>query len=93
MLEKYILIIGEDVTIDVIDAQDAVDVLLTEYLSFDVSMHEILAGVSIYGFTAEEVVNIYAECMKITDGDTIVHLRDDLEALNFFEDKEILGLK
>lgn len=92
-MDKYILIINENVTIDVIDTQDAVDVLLTEYLSFDISMHEILAGVSIYGFTAEEVVNIYAECMKISDGDTIVHLRDDLEALNFFEDKEILGLK
>ena len=91
-MDKYILIIDEDVTIDVINAEDAVDVLLAEYQSFDVSMHEILAGVSIYGFTAEEVVNIYAECMKIADGDTIVHLRDDLDALNFFKDKEILGI-
>ena len=93
MLDKYILIIGEDVTIDVIDAQDCVDEILAEYQRYDASMYDVLASIAIHGFSAEEVINIYAECMKISDGDTIVHLRDDLEALNFFKDKEILGLK
>ena len=90
--DRYILIMNEGVTYDVTDAQDCVNAIIEEYHRFDVSMYDILASIAIYGFSAEEVINIYAECMKISDGDTIVHLRDDLDALNFFEDKEILGL-
>ena len=89
---KYILIMNEGVTYDVVDAQDCVDAIIEEYQRFDVSMYDILASIAIYGFSAEDVINIYAECMRISDGDTIVHLRDDLDALNFFEDKDILGL-
>ena len=91
-MDKYILIINEGVTYDVTDAQDCVDAIIEEYQRFDVSMYDILASIAIYGFSAEEVINIYAECMRISDGDTIVHLRDDLDALSFFKDKEILGL-
>ena len=92
MSDKYILIMNEGVTYDVTDIQDCVEAIVEEYLRFDVSMYDILATTAIYGFSAEDVINIYAECMRISDGDTIVHLRDDLEALNFFKDKEILGL-
>ena len=92
-MNKYILIMNEGVTYDVVDAQDCVDAIIEEYQRFDVSMCDILASTAIYGFSAEDVINIYAECMRISDGDTIVHLRDeDIDALNFFEDKEILGL-
>lgn len=90
--DRFILIMNEGVTYDVTDAQDCVDAIIEEYQRFDASMYDILASIAIYGFSAEEVINIYAECMKISDGDTIVHLRDDLDALNFFKDKEILGL-
>ena len=92
--EKYILIMNEGVTYDVTDIQDCVDAIIEEYQRFDVSMYDILASIAIYGFSAEDVINIYAECMRISDGDTIVHLRteEDIDALNFFKDKEILGL-
>ena len=92
--EKYILIMNEGVTYDVTDVQDCVDAIIEEYQRFDVSMYDILASIAIYGFSAEDVINIYAECMRISDGDAIVHLRDeeDLDALNFFKAKEILGI-
>ena len=90
--EKYILIMSEGVTYDVINKQDCVDAIVEEYQRFDASMYDVLASIAIYGFSAEDVINIYAECMRISDGDTIVHLRDDLDALNFFKDREILGL-
>ncbi len=91
-MDKYILIMSEGISYDVKDAQDCVDAIIDEYQAYDVCMYDLLAGIAIYGFSAEEVINIYAECMRISDGDTIVHLRDDLDALNFFKDKEILGL-
>lgn len=92
--EKYILIMSEGVTYDVIDKQDCVDAIVEEYQRFDASMYDVLASIAIYGFSAEDVINIYAECMRISDGDAIVHLRDedDIDAIDFFKDKQILGL-
>lgn len=92
--DRYILIMNEGVTYDVTDAQDCVDAIIEEYQRFDASMYDILASIAIYGFSAEDVINIYAECMRLSDGDAIVHLRDedDIDAINFFKDKQILGL-
>ena len=91
-IEKYIYLINENIAYNVEDPHDCVNAIVDEYQTYDVSMYDLLASIAIYGFSVEEVINIYAECMKISDGDTIVHLRDDLDALNFFHDKEILGL-
>ena len=92
--DRYILIMNEGIKYYVTDAQDCVDAIIEEYQSFDASMYDILASIAIYGFSAEDVINIYAECMRISDGDAIVHLRDedDIDATNFFKDKQILGL-
>lgn len=92
--DRYILIMSEGITYDVEDAQDCVDAIIDEYQMFDVSMYDLLASIAIYGFSAEDVINIYAECMRLSDGDAIVHLRDedDIDATDFFKDKQILGL-
>lgn len=92
--DRYILIMDEGIKYYVKDTQDCVDAIIEEYHSFDASMYDILASIAIYGFSAEDVINIYAECMRISDGDAIVHLRDedDIDAIDFFKDKQILGL-
>ena len=92
-MNKYILIMNEGITYDVVNKEDCVQAIVEEYQRFNVSMYDILATTAIYGFSAEDVINIYAECMKVSDGDTIIHIRDEIDTLDFFNDKEILGLE
>lgn len=89
---KYILIMNKGVTYDVKDKNDCVNAIVKEYKRFDISMHELLAGIEIYGFSTEDVVYIYAKCMNISDGDTIVHFRTEIN-INDFKEHEILGIE
>ena len=89
---KYILIMNENITCDFKDKNDCVNVIVEEYKRFDISMHELLAGIEICGFSTEDVVYIYAKCMNISDGDTIVHFRTEIN-IDDFKEHEILGIE
>lgn len=91
-MKKNILIMNEDVIYDVKDKNDCVNAIVEEYKKFDISMHELLSGIEIRGFSSEDVVYIYAKCMNISDGDTIVHFRTKIDK-NKFKEHEILGVE
>lgn len=89
MFKKYILCMNNGVTFDVKDKVDCVQIIMEEYEKYDACMYDLLASIAIYGFSAEDVVEIYAKCMNLSDGDTILHLRDEWDIeLN----EEIIGL-
>lgn len=89
---KHIIIMNKGVTYDVKDKNDCVNAIVEEYKRFDISMHELLAGIEICGFSTEDVVYIYAKCMNISDGDTIIHFRTEIDKEKFKE-YEILGVE
>lgn len=89
---KQIIIMNEGVTYNVTDREDCVQAIIEEYHRFDVSMYELLASIEINGFSAEDVVDIYAECMKISDGDAIIHFKDEVPVMLVLEN-EVRGLK
>lgn len=91
-MHKNILIMNEGVTYNVENKNDCVNAIIEEYKKFDISMHELLAGIEIRGFSSEDVVYIYAKCMSISDGDTIVHFRTEINK-NEFKEHEILGVE
>ncbi len=91
-MNKHILIMNEGVTFNVKDRDDCVDAIVEEYERFSVSMHELLAGIEIRGFSSEDVVYIYAKCMNISDGDTIIHFRTEINK-DDFKEHEILGVE
>lgn len=94
---KKIIIMDEGVDYDVKDKHDCVSAIFEEYERFDVSMSEILASIEIRGFSAEDVVDIYAECVKKSDSDTMVRFfdevdNDDLNKVSDSDNYFILGL-
>lgn len=71
-------VIFDDVKCLSVDSkEEAYCQIMNEYYSYNVSMYDLLAGTSLEGFSMEDVVYIYAKCMKTSDGDTIVHIRDE----------------
>lgn len=75
-MEKKIIIMNEGIDFKVENKDDCVNAIVDEYNAHDVSMSEVLAAVSIVGFSAEDVVDIYAECMSISDRDLMVRFTD-----------------
>ena len=88
---KYIKL-SDGITYDFADILDCVEVIMEEYQRHDVSMYDLLASIEIVGLSSEDVINIYAECMKRADGDIIVHIREEIEN-ELLEGHEILGVK
>ena len=76
---KKIIIMNEGIDYDVKDKDDCVEAIIEEYHRFDASMSEILASIEIRGFSAEDVVDIYASCVRISDSDTIIRFFDDVD--------------
>lgn len=77
--DKKIIIMNEGIEYDVKDKYDCVSVIFEEYERFSVSMSEVLASIEIRGFSAEDVVDIYAECVKKSDSDTMVRFFDEVD--------------
>lgn len=88
---KKVIVIEDGTTYNVDNKKDCVKAVIEEYIKYDVSMSEVLASVEIQGFSVEDVVDIYAECMKISDGDVTVRFTDDIP-MEIIEDALILGI-
>lgn len=90
---KKIIIMNEGIDYDVKDKYDCVKAIFEEYRRFDVSMSEILASVEIRGFSAEDVVDIYAECVYKSDSDIMVRIFDEVDKddINSLGSNLILG--
>jgi hypothetical protein len=59
------------------DKEDAIEKIINDYYKYDTSMYDLLACTRLDGFSLEDNVYIYATCMKISDGDSIIHIRDE----------------
>lgn len=70
--------------------KECVDIIIEEYHSYDVSMWDILSGAYIVGVNAEDIVNIYAECMKRSDGDIIIRVSEDIESEYNDEEQDVI---
>ena len=57
--------------------EEAIEKIIKEYHKYDTSMYDLLACIRLNGFSLEDNVYIYATCMKISDGDSIIHIRDE----------------
>lgn len=77
--DKKIIIMEDNTEIKVSDKHECVSVIFEEYCKYDVSMSEVLASVEIRGFSAEDVVDIYAECVKQADSDTMVRFFEEID--------------
>lgn len=77
MSEKYIIIMSEGVTYDVTDREDCITAIVEEYERNSVEMTSILANIEVRGFSVEEVVYIYSQCLLISDGDTTIRFTKD----------------
>ena len=91
-MENKFIVLDEFYRRPVDDRDDAVDKLMEEYYKYDSSMYDILAVTNLEGFSIEDNVYIYASCMKIADGDTIIHFRDEKWCV-LSDDFEKLGRK
>lgn len=94
MSDKKIIIMNEGIDYDVKDKHDCVDAIWEEYMRFDVSMSEVLASIEIRGFSAEDVVDIYATCVNKSDSDTMIRIFEEVEEddiNNAFDSSLILG--
>ena len=69
-----LLIKDEEIEIDVNSAEGVVETIIKEYHKNDVCMHDLLAVLELKGFSIEQVFEIYAECMRESDGDITVRL-------------------
>lgn len=78
-------------TDDFADILNCVEVIMEEYQRHDVSMYDLLASIEIVGLSSEDVINIYAECMKRADGDIIVHIREEVDN-DLIKEHEVLGI-
>ena len=76
MSKKQIIIMNEGIAFDVKDKNDCVKAIIEEYNRSDVCIHELLSTIEIQGFSAEDVVYIYANCMNTIEGDILVHIRE-----------------
>lgn len=76
---KRIVIMNENIDYHVKDKIDCVNAIIEEYHRFDVSMSEILASIEIQGFSAEDVVDIYASCVQKSDNDTMVRFFNEVD--------------
>lgn len=91
--KKYRYIkLSDGITYDFMDSFDCVEAIVEEYQRHSVSMYDLLASIEIIGLSAEDVTNIYAECMKRADGDIIVHIREEVDN-ELLKEHEILGMK
>lgn len=90
MFKKYILCMSDGVTFDVKDKEDAIEKIIEDYHKHDASMYDVLACTRLDGFSLEDNIYIYATCMRISDGDSIIHIRDE-EWDIVAEDYETLG--
>ena len=59
------------------DKEEAIEKIIKDYHKYDISMYDLLACTRLNGFSLEDNVYIYATCMKISDGDSIIHIRDE----------------
>lgn len=80
------------ITYDFVDINDCVKAIMEEYHRCSVSMYDLLACIEIIGLSIEDNINVYAECMRKSDGDAILHIREELDN-KFLNQHEILGLK
>ena len=89
-----LIIMNEGIDYDIKSKQDAVDAIFEEYHKFDDSMCDILASVELQGFSMEDVVDIYAECMLISDGDHMIRITEEVtpEIHTVMEKAMMLGL-
>lgn len=71
-LIKEVIFIGENNSYEVVTTDNCVEVIMKEYLKSDVCMGELLACIEIKGFSIENVVEIYAKCIKASDGDLLI---------------------
>lgn len=76
-MKKKIILMNEDICFSVKNKENCISAIVDEYKAYDIAMSEILASISIVGFSAEDVVDIYTECMNISDGDLIVRFTDE----------------
>lgn len=91
---KKIIIMNEGIDYYVKDKHDCAEAILEEYNRFDVSMSEILASVETRGFSAEDVVDIYAACVGKSDNDTMLRIFDEVDEDDInkaFDSSLILG--
>ena len=87
---KYIEL-DNGLTYDFKDIKDCVEAIIEEYHRHDASMWDVLASIKIVGLSTEEVVKVYAECMKRSDGDVILHIREEVDE-ELLKQNEVLGL-
>lgn len=73
---KVVMINGQVFTVDA--AKEAVEIIVEDYKNGDLCMGELLAHVKLMGFTIEEVVGIYADCIKQADDDILVKLTAEM---------------
>jgi hypothetical protein len=74
--DKFIYF-DENYCVQVDNRDECIDEIIKEYHKYDSSMYDILATTQLEGFSIEDNVYIYATCMNIADGDTIIHFRDE----------------
>ena len=93
-MNKFIKI-SEGKVYNVETVSDCIKVITeNEYWNCEESMSEVLASVEINGFSAEEVVDIYAKCVWFADRDLMVRFYDETNETGvktLTEDYMILG--
>ena len=89
-MENKFIVLDDFYRRPVEDKDDAVNKLMEVYYKHDESMYDVLAITTLEGFSIEDNVYIYATCMKISDGDSIIHIRDEEWSI-IAEDYESLG--
>lgn len=76
---KYIQIIDEGVTYDVISIADCADAIKEEYLRNDVCIGELMDNIEVVGFSIPEIIRIYAKVMKDIENDKLILVKENEE--------------
>lgn len=66
-----IISLNDGVTYDIDNKEDAIQAIFEEYNRFDISMNELLETIELSGFSVQDVVDIYAKTIKLSDNDEL----------------------
>ena len=81
-MEKKIVIMNEGTSYKVEGISQCVEAIIEAHINSSIesaTMDEILENTCIIGFSAKDVTDIYADCVRYADNDLIVRFTDDTD--------------
>lgn len=78
-MKKRVIVMSEGIEFPASNRDLCVEVIMEEYHRYDNSMCDILASLSIEGYSVEDVAYIYAKCMKLSDSDRTIRFSAPLD--------------